>query len=711
VSRIASEPLAAAPAAPPAGKTEPGVRERLQSPEGALRLLALGIVVAAAAVMNTVRLSQNGYGNIFYSAGVRSMLRSWHNFFFVASDPAGLVTIDKPPLGLWLQAASAKLFGFHPLSVLLPEALAGVAVAAVLYLVVTKRFGVLAGLTAGLVCAFFPSFVAVSRTNNVDAPLILLMLLACAAAIRACESGRWPTLLLSGALIGLAFNTKTLAAYLAVPGIALAYLLCAPVSVRRRILQLLAAGVLAGAVSFSWIAVVEATPASQRPYVGSSTDNTELGLTFSYNGFGRVEGQAGGPGTTHGEEGAHVPFAVAHRVDAQREREHPNHPPLPPEPKITNSPNVGRYAKPIAFGEAPSPLRLFGVGLGDQAGWLLPLAFFGAIATLVLLWLERRGPERTRQAGGPEEPVRGPAIWRRDPRLATVIVLGGWFAVEAAVLSLSKGIVHPYYVSALAPGTGAMTGIGLYSLLRLCRRREGWGRIAGLVLGAAAVLGTVATEIVLMHRYEYLHWFVPVLAVAAAACLLALLAATVLRRTRIATVAALAAVALLLVAPAGYASTTWLAPVQSTFPAAGPKQYAGWGGVGLDARAVAIDRALLAYVRRHGATKRYELMTVSMPTAAPFVLMGANVSGLAGYSGVDPVLDGKGLAKLVEAGEARYVLLGGEYSTRGGNGATRATLAACRELAPFEWGSPDPYPQGLTLFDCRGRERQLAAQG
>ncbi len=708
MSGTASEPFAATRAAPPTGETEPGLRERLRSPEGALRLVGLGVVVATAAVLNTVRLSQNGYGNIFYSAGVRSMLRSWHNFFFVASDPAGLVTIDKPPLGLWVQAASAKVFGFHPLSVLLPEALMGVAVAAVLYLIVTKRFGVLAGLVAGLVCAFFPSFVAVSRTNNVDAPLILLMLLACAAAIRACESGRWRTLLLSGVLIGLAFNTKTLAAYLAVPGIALAYLVCAPVSVRRRILQLLAAGALAGVVSFAWIAVVEATPASHRPYVGSSTDNTELGLTFSYNGFGRVEGQSGGPGTTHGEEGARVPFAVAHRVDAQREREHPKHPPLPPEPKVTNSPNVGRYPKPIAFGESPSPLRLFGVGLGDQAGWLLPFAFFGAIAALVLLWLERRGPERAEAPGGARGPAREAPSWRRDPRLAALIVLGGWFAVEGAVLSLSKGIVHPYYVSALAPGTGAMAGIGLYSLLRLCARRPPY---AGLVLAAATVISTVAVEIVLMHRYEYLHWYVPVLAVAAAGCLVALLAATVLKRRRAAGVAAVAAVALLLVVPAGYASTTWLAPVQSTFPAAGPKQYAGWGGVGLDARAVAIDRALLGYVRNHGATKRYELMTVSMPTAASFVLMGANVSGLAGYSGVDPVLDGRGLAKLVERGDARYVLLGGEYSTRGGNGATHATLAACRELAPFEWGSPDPYPQGLTLFDCRGRERQLAEQG
>jgi 4-amino-4-deoxy-L-arabinose transferase-like glycosyltransferase len=688
------------------------VRARLRSPEGALRLAGLAIVIASAAVLNTVRLSQNGYGNIFYSAGVRSMLRSWHNFFFVASDPAGLVTIDKPPLGLWLQAASAELFGFHPLSLLLPEALTGVAVAAVLYVVVARRFGTLAALTAGLVCAVFPSFVAVSRTNNVDAPLILLMLFACAAAIRACESGRWRWLLLSGALVGLAFNTKTLAAYLAVPGIALAYLLCAPVSVRRRIAQLLIAGVITVAVSFAWIAVVEATPASQRPYIGSSTDNTELGLTFNYNGFGRVEGQAGGPGATRGRPGARVPLSVAQRVDSQRAREH-HPPPQPAETFAGPSPNTGRYPKPIPFGGSPSPLRLFGVGLGDQAGWLLPLAFFGLIAALVLLWLERGGTEEAdpedaepAEAGAPAGPA--PAHWRRDPRLAAVIVLGGWFAVEGVVLSLSKGIVHPYYVSALAPGTGAMAGIGLYSMIRLCRRRPPY---AGLLLAVAAVASTVAVEIVLMHRYEYLRWFVPVLAVAAAACLVALLAATVRGRGRSAAVAACAAVALLLVAPAGYASTTWLAPVQSTFPAAGPKQYAGWGGVGLDARAVAIDRALLSYARRHGATKRFELMTVSAPTAASFILMGANVSGMAGYSGVDPSLDGKGLAKLVERGEARYIVLGGEYSTRGGNGSTRAVLAVCHELAPFQWRSPVSYPNGLTLFDCAGRARRLAATG
>ncbi len=250
------------------------------------RHAALGCVLALSAVLNTRNLSQNGYANTFYSAAVKSMLHSLHNFVFVSFDPGGLVTIDKPPLALWLQAGSAKLFGFSPLSLLLPEAIVSVLSVAVLYRVVSRRLGATAGLCSALVLAVFPSFVAVSRDNGVDPLLIMLMILACAAALAAIESGRWRSLLCCAVLIGLAFNTKTLAAYLVVPGIALAYLLCAPGTALRRITRLLAAGAVVAVVSFSWIAFVELTPASQRPYVGSSTDNTELGLTFDYNGFG-----------------------------------------------------------------------------------------------------------------------------------------------------------------------------------------------------------------------------------------------------------------------------------------------------------------------------------------------------------------------------------------------------------------------------------------
>jgi 4-amino-4-deoxy-L-arabinose transferase-like glycosyltransferase len=659
-------------------------------------------VVAFSAVLNTNRLSQNGYANIFYSAGVKSMLRSWHNFVFVSFDPGGLVTMDKPPLALWVQAASAKLFGFSPLSLLLPEAIAGVLAVALLYAMLARRMGTLAGLAGALGLAVFPSFVAVSRDTGVDPMLILLLVIACGAGLRACESGSWRTLLLSAAAVGLAFNTKTLAAYLAVPGIAAGYLVCAPGSIPGRLLRLAVAGAVLLAVSFSWIAFVELTPASSRPYVGSSTNNTEIGLTFEYNGVGRVNGEAGGPGQVTVLPGAFVP------ANRQLGRSAPRSTPPSPSPSPSAPTTRSKRDKnPIPFGGPPGPLRLFGVGLGDQAGWMLPFALFGLLGVALLALTDRvPGPASDRDRAvtpGVEPPHEGaPALpWRRDPRLACALVLGGWFLVEAVVLSSSKGIVHPYYVSALAPGTGAMAGAGAVAFVRLARGRN---RLLGLALTACAVLATVAAQDVLMRREHYMVWFVPVLVIGAIAGLGALVA---MRRLAAPAVGLL--FCLLLVVPTGYATSTWLAPVEGTFPVAGPTQDAGVGGYGVSQRSVAVARALAVYAQAHAPRARWAVLTVASTTAAPMILMGFEAGALGGYSGTDPVLDGAGLARLVARGQARYVLLGGEYSLRGGNAATKAVLRACRQLAPSEWNSPVAYPFGLTLFDCAGRERQLSA--
>jgi 4-amino-4-deoxy-L-arabinose transferase-like glycosyltransferase len=708
-------------------------REPVERERGRGRLapahLALAGVLALSAVLNVNKLAQNGYANIFYSAGVKSMLRSWHNFVFVSFDPGGLVTVDKPPLALWVQAASAKLFGFSPLSLLLPEAIIGVLTVAALYWVMTRRFGAWAAVAGALTLAVFPSFVAVSRENGVDPLLILLLVLACGAALRACETGRWRTLVWCGVLVGLAFNTKTLAAYLVVPPIALAYLLCAPGSIRRRIGQLAAAGLVMLAVSFAWIVFVELTPASQRPYVGSSTNNTELGLTFAYNGFGRVEGQTGGPGHVLILPGAYVPGARERAVDATARAASPPqarrgskgppntntassapasstaHVPTPTLKPIAVS---GREKDPIPFGGPPRLMRLFGVGLGDQAGWMLPFALFGLLGAALLVLLDRRRTGQ-REASSPheqptaaEEPpveLRG----RRDLRLAATLVLGGWFLVEAVVLSLSKGIVHPYYASALAPGTGAMAGAGAVAFVGLAR---GPHRIWGLALMACAVTTTVTAQIVLMHREHYLVWFIPVLVVGAALGLCALLA---LRRLAVPAVAL--TFILLLVAPTAYSATTWLAPAEGTFPVAGPKHDAGPGAYGASARDLEIDSALADYVSTHAPGSRWALLTVASDTAAPMMLFGLNAGALGGYSGTDPAVDGPRLARMMASGQARYVLLGGEYSLRGGNRATKAVLKACKELAPSAWNSPVPYPFGLALFDCAGREVALSAAG
>ncbi|HXW59301.1 MAG TPA: glycosyltransferase family 39 protein [Solirubrobacteraceae bacterium] len=659
-------------------------------PRPAPRHLALLAILALSAVLNVVRLSQNAYGNIFYSAGVRSMLRSWHNFLFVSFDPAGLITIDKPPLALWVQAASAKLFGFAPLPLLLPEAIMGVLAVLVLYLALTRSFGALAGLSGALALAVFPSFVAVSRVNGVDPLLILLMTLAADAALRACASGRWRALLWCAVLVGLAFNAKTLAAYLVVPGIVVAYALCAPGAASRRLAQLAVAGVLMLVISFAWIAFVEATPASERPYVGGSTNNTELGLTFDYNGLGRVEGEVGGPGQIPVGSGAIVhtqpPAPRARRAPAPPSRAHPA--PTRPATQAHTAPQPsrflpdGRERDPIAFGGPVGPLRLFGTGLGDQGAWMLPFALLGLLATALV--------------------TLGAGRDRRDPRLAALLVLGGWFLVEAAVLSLSKGIVHPYYVAALGPGLAAMCGTGVVSFAKLARGPlRDWRR----VLAPLAIAATVAAQAVLLRREQYLLWLVPVLIAGAAVAACALLS---LRRVARGVLAA--AFALVLVAPTAYATTTWLAPVEGTFPAAGPKAATGSGLLGIGPVDEARDRLLQRYIETHEPTQPYELLAVASNTASPFILMGHDAAALAGYSGTDPAVSARELARMVAERHARYVILGGEFATRGGNAATLAVLRGCRELPPTSWqGSPPMYLDGLTLFDCAGRARELAA--
>jgi 4-amino-4-deoxy-L-arabinose transferase-like glycosyltransferase len=688
--------FASSDAPPPSAAWPPAAspRRTLPTPDlrSALGWVALAPVLALSAVLGTERLSQNGYANVFYAAAVRSMLGSWHNFLFASFDPGGLVTVDKPPLSLWVQVASARLFGFSPLSLLLPEAIVGVLGVAALYAAMRRPFGQLAALAGALALAVFPSYVAVSRDNGVDPVLILLLILACGAALRAIRTGGWPSLLAAAALVGLAFNAKTLAAYLVVPGIALGYLLCAPGPLLRRVLRLLAAGVVLAAVSFSWTALVEETPASQRPYVGGSTNNTELNLTFGYNGLGRVEGQVGGPGQIFIRLGAVAPFPARVRTDLTAKRK--------AAPKVVPNPILpdGHHANPTPFGGPVGAMRVFHSGLGGQGGWMLPFALLGLLAlALSVLW-----PARGSAPAGAEPDSSRLQRIRRDPRTAGLFVFGGWFLAEAFILDFSKGIVHPYYVSALGPGTAAMIGAGAVAFARFGRGRD-WR----VVLLPLAVAATVAVQLVLLRREHYAHWLPPVLIAATAAGALALLAVR-----RLAAPAMVLVLAVLLVAPTAFATTTWSVPVEGTFPAAGPRVAGSLGPYGITAHDVKVDRDLLRYIDARHPTHRWEVLTVSSNTAASMILLGYRAGAVGGYSGTDPALDGPGLAQLVARHEARYVVLGGAYSSRGGNLATRAVIRACRYIPSEVWlHFPRWSIYSLTLYDCAGAERRLAAAG
>jgi 4-amino-4-deoxy-L-arabinose transferase-like glycosyltransferase len=308
----------------------------------------LAALVTIAGLLNLWALSRNGWANTYYSAAVRSMSSSWHNFLFASLDKSGVMTVDKPPLALWVQSLSVRIFGYHSLSVLVPQALMGVASVALLYDLVRRRFGRVGGFVAGLALATTPITVGISRHNNPDALLVLCCVAALWFALRALEDKRTRWLVLSGVSVGLGFETKMGVALAVVPGIVAAWLYIAPRTLGwlRALRRLLAGGVAMVLVGGAWPALVELTPAADRPWISGTSDNRILSLIFEYNGLGRVDGQTGGPGGGGGN----------------------------------------------MFGGTPGPLRLLNSALGGQAGWLLGFALVSGLGILLASRLRRADP-------------------------------------------------------------------------------------------------------------------------------------------------------------------------------------------------------------------------------------------------------------------------------------------------------------------------------
>jgi 4-amino-4-deoxy-L-arabinose transferase-like glycosyltransferase len=357
---------------------------------------ALVGLLAATAVLYVVGLSASGWANGFYAAAVEAGTKSWKAFFFGSFDSSNFITVDKPPASLWVMELSARVFGLNSWSMLVPQALEGVAAVGLLYATVKRRAGAGAGLLAGGVLALTPVATLMFRFNNPDALLTLLLVGSAYALTRSLEqaSPRW--LALCGVLIGFGFLTKMLQALVVVPGFALVYLLAAPTGLGRRVRHLLGSGLALAVSAGWWVAAVELWPAASRPYIGGSQDNSILNLIFGYNGFGRLTGNESGSvvgGGGQGQAGAWGPTGLT---------------------------------------------RLFGSEMGTQISWLVPAALLFAVA---VLWTRRRAP-------------------RTDGKRAAVLVWGSWLVVTGLVFSLSQGIIHPYYNVVLAPAIGALVGIG-----------------------------------------------------------------------------------------------------------------------------------------------------------------------------------------------------------------------------------------------------------
>jgi 4-amino-4-deoxy-L-arabinose transferase-like glycosyltransferase len=492
------------------------LRGRVDDPAWA-RPALIGLL-AATGFLYLVDLAASGYANAFYSAAVEAGTKSWKAFFFGSFDSSNFITVDKPPASLWVMDLSARIFGVSSWSILVPQALEGVAAVGLLYATVRRRFSAPAALLAGAVFALTPVAALMFRFNNPDALLTLLLVGAAYAVTRALEDARTSWLLVAGGLIGLGFLTKMLQAFLVVPGFAAVYLLAAPTTFRRRVTQLLLGGAAMIAAAAWWVAIVALWPASSRPYIGGSQSNSILELIFGYNGFGRITGDETGSvvgGRTFGAGGG---------------------------------PRGGMWG--------PTGLtRLFGGEMGTQISWLIPAAL---ILGGVVVW----GLRRAR---------------RTDGRRAAVLLWGSWLVVTGLVFSLAQGIIHPYYNVVLAPAVGALFGIGVvFAWARrdsLLYRLVLAGSLAATSMWAFALLDRTPSW------HPALRYAVLMAGIAASVLIVAgpLLWGENRAAARAVLLVALAAA---LAAPAAYSAQTAATPHSGSLPTAGPSGSTSGPGAG-----------------------------------------------------------------------------------------------------------------------------------
>ena len=617
------------------------------------RWVTLGVValLSATAVLYLWGLGSAGWANPYYAAAAQAGTQNLTAWLFGSLDPGNAITVDKPPAALWVMALSGRLFGFTPFTMLLPQALMGVASVGVLYAAVRRVSGPGAGLIAGAALAVTPVAASMFRYNNPDALLVLMLVTAAYLMVRAIESARYRWIVLAGVVLGLAFLTKMLQAFLVVPGFALAFLVAAPVGLWHRVGQLAAGAAAMIATAGSFLMLVSLWPADSRPYIGGSTDNSLLQLALGYNGIQRVtggEGPVGGPGGGG----------------------------------LGGGPGGGAN---LFFGGDPGLTRLFGASMGTEASWLLPAAVIGLVAGL---WFTRRTARTAFVRAG-------------------LLLWGGWLVVTGAVFSFMDGIIHPYYTVALAPAVAALVGICTAELWR--GRRFRGPRLTLAAMSAS----TGVWAFILLDRapdwFPWLRWVVLVVSVVTAA----VIAAGVHRLGRWAVGVAAAALVAGAAAPAAYAVQTAshisTGPGTMSGPAAaqhggpgGPDGPGGPRGRGGPARSIA-DNAELQAMLTATDTRWAAAGVGSMGTADLALRTGASVMAIGGFTGGDDSPTLEQFQGYVADGQVRYFIAsdrgpggpGSPGGPGGGSGAsTEITEWVEQTFTPVDVG-------GTTVYDLQ----------
>lgn len=673
----------------------------------------LALIAALSFGLNFYAISKTGFGNAYYAAAIRSMTQSFHNFFFVAFDPAAVVSVDKPPLGLWIQAIFVLVFGYHGWAMLLPQALAGAGSCIMMYILTAKHFGRPAGLISALVFALTPAVVVASRNNTMDMQLIFVLLVAAWFLFKAIEKSKWRYLFLTAFFVGLGFNIKMLQAYMILPAVAIIYLIFAKEKFRKRIAAGLLSLLIAVAVSFSWVIAVDLTPASSRPYVGSSTNNTVWELIVGHNGMERLVGQTGGgnqgggfgggpgqsaegfggPGggmngqnnnggaNTNGNQG--TPPNIPNQNGNTGGNTNGNQGTPPNMPNQNGGTNNGTNTN----GSAGSPPAMqnqsgsdgFGGpgggmagGMGRQGGGvtgneigtagvfrLWQSSLYGQASWLIILALfcilamVRRGK-----------------ISVKNLKLRSGVFLFWviWFVTMYVFFSFAS-FWHRYYLCMFAPALAGIIGPGFVAMVRAFRDRTGLRQY----LLPASLLATFGFEIVYVWSYSALRvWLVPVMIAAAAASLL-LMALHFINPRRLKALAASALMMIaLLAAPFYWCMTVVMyVPENVTMPYAGPELASAASTPGMTPNQEALTtgdsstKKLEQYLVAHYKNGSYLVVSQRADDVAQYIVdTGLPAVSYGGFLGTDNAISLSKLKVLVKEGKVTYFLV----SSQNGNG-------------------------------------------
>jgi 4-amino-4-deoxy-L-arabinose transferase-like glycosyltransferase len=638
--------------------------------------------------------------NTFYASAVRGMSESGKAFLFGSFSPANTITIDKIPGYLWPQAISAWLFGFHGWSLVLPQIIEAFVTVLATYRLVRRWAGDAAAVLAAALLALTPALVAVGHTNNEEAAYVMCLALAASAAQRAVVSGRLRSLVLAGVWVGLAFQCKMDEAWVLLPVLAVTYLIAAPPKMRRRILDVLVALLVALAVSLSWVVMVALVPASSRPYIDGTTNNNPFSMVFGYNGVTRFSSLG------------------------------------------INASSVGAISQagggPAGTTASGGLGTMFQAAAASQVGWLYPLA---AVSIAVLLWQRRRQP-------------------RADPIRAIVIMWTVWIVVYGA--AYSAGSIHTYYVVTLAPALAALSGAGTVSLWRAFRAggRRAWALPVTIALTDAWSIYIASS----FPTYRWLVPVLAVVGIMALAALAVVwrASATSSRPALAACIIGVLAVVLGPVAwdssviTAGNTTSLGMGNVGPNVPTTtgfggggGPgggvgRAFGGGAGGGgtsrsgfglgsgsggfggrpagggtagavngmwtTDGTLTVQQRDLLDYVQAHGSGARYVLAVTSVFSATPYILRaGADILSLGGFSGQVPFPTLTQFEQYVASGQVRYVYLS-SFGGPGGQGkqSTASQIEAwvpahCSKVPASDYGGGSSASFGSgTLYLCTG---------